>query len=142
MTPLIIFSTSYNNTKKISLYIQKKLKLQCVNVTEVNEHILKQYNNLIICAPTYGCEELNEDMEYFLLNFKENLRNKTFFLLETGIPYGFGRFHFGAKNVLERYIEKNNLGNILSSVSLETFPATDYISLNKWLVYIENILRC
>lgn len=137
---IILYSSKYSNTKKIASYVHKKTKIPYININTAGKSLFTANDNILICTPTYGCEELQDEMEEFILTHMHDI-NKNFYIIESGIPYGYERFHFGAKHVIEKYILQNKLGCVLSCVSINTYPKIDYNTLDEWLNYITNTLN-
>jgi flavodoxin len=142
---LILFSSKNNSTKKIAEKISEKLIYKNVikNVNDLKDtSIYAHYKYIFLCSPTYGSEELHIDMESFIVKNKNFFNNKRLCLIETGNFYGYENFSFGAGVNMYNFFIKIPCMFFYKNLSLDTFPKTDYFTLNRWLnglnVFLEN----
>lgn len=109
-----------------SSLVAKEFGIPIVCVTKNPD--LDKYENIIIVCPTYGDEELPFEMEDFLLNLKTI--KKSFAVCELGNFFGHEK-EFGAANIIRFELEKRKW-KCLDSLSLDSVPEIDWISLKKW----------
>ena len=79
---VILYGSTYGTTKRIVKKVSKDLNISTFyDVKKLKDHsILKDFILLIFFCPTYGDEELQEDIEQFLLEFKKSPKNKYFLI--------------------------------------------------------------
>lgn len=119
----IIYDSNKQTAKNIALTFSGEIKS-----AKENPEIWADVT-LFIC-PTYGDEELPHDMEDFLL--KLNVKNKLFVICEIGNYYGYDDFTFGAKEVIQRYLQSLGWKKFYSGISLDVIPVIRWNVLNTW----------
>ena len=88
MKTIVLYSSKYGTTRKIVAKLKEALQtcitLIIVDVQDVQDvqDIIQKSDSLIFITPTYGCEELHESMETFLINTP--IFNKDYTVIETG----------------------------------------------------------
>lgn len=91
----------------------------------------------VICANT-GDEELQPDMEKFLISLK--IKKIKFAICELGNYFGFERDCFGCKKIVQKIL--NNLEWIeIDNISIDSLPLIDLNIVNKWVKKIKDITK-
>ena len=103
----IVYGSTHGKTTKVvretAAHLNRPLDL--FNVRDVlSAAELVEYDLLLFFAPTYGDEELQSDMEAFLLRCELNLSGKHFAICELGSYYGYEDFAFGALRILREHL--------------------------------------
>lgn len=142
MTLQLLYSTKNNTTFKIVSYIKTKLKFSRYNIICNNVNSLKtgiffaESDVLFFCVPTYGCEELHSDFEFFLCKDLLPKDKRKYIIIETGNYYGYDDFTFGSKKILMSFLSKYDYTPYCQFLSLDTYPKIDWDQLDRWLEYI------
>jgi len=136
MNTVLLYGSTHGTTKKIVKKLQQTLKFECdifdVKKVVVSDFLL-DYELLLFVCPTYGDEELQEDMEEFLQNLKFDLSSKRYVICETGNYYGYDSFEFGAKKLIEDHVRRLGAEEAFVGLSLDTLPRIDWESLAAWV---------
>jgi flavodoxin len=144
MKTIVLYSSKYGTTRKIADKLKEALQscrtLIIVDVQEFQDiDIIQKCDNLIFITPTYGCEELHESMENFLINTP--IFNKDYTVIETGNYYGYDDFTFGAKKIINNFLQQKQCKLFCECLSLDTYPRIDWEHLTKWLEYLKLYVR-
>jgi len=94
---------------------------------------LADFDLFLFFTPTYGDEELQEDMENFIEGFDLDLRGKQFVICELGNYYGYDTYSFGAMAILRQRLIKLNGREIFSPLSLDSYPKLHREHLFDWV---------
>lgn len=135
MKALILYGSNHGSTKRIveKLIDYLKFPFDIINVKDFTDYeLLKQYNLLLFFAPTYGDEELQQDMEDFLVAFPYSLSNHQVAVCEIGNYEGYDLFSFGASKIMDYHMEKLNAHEIVPSLSMDSLPKKDWNILERW----------
>lgn len=128
----IIYDSKKGHTKKATSYF--KYEIQHVLNAKIWADVV-----LFLC-PTYGDEELPEDMENFIINLK--IKNKLFVICELGNYYGYDTFEFGAKKIIKNKLKTLGWKQFYKNYSLDSFPKiNNFENFNKWKCGLENALQ-
>jgi len=131
----ILYGTTHGRTKKIVKKLPDFLnfKYDVFNVKEIDSNkFLLDYDLFFFISPTYGDEELQDDIENFLQKLKDDLTSKEYIIMETGNYYGYDDFEFGAKKIIEYHLQGLNAKEYYCSLSLDTLPKIDWDLLAEW----------
>lgn len=135
MKVAILYGSTHGTTKriikKLSDYISFEYDIFNVKDISVNTFLL-DYELLFFICPTYGDEELQDDMEEFLKYFKFDLSSKKYVICETGNYYGYDNFEFGAKKIIDWHLRNLGATEYYPGFSLDTLPKIDWESFEKW----------
>ena len=91
MKTALLYASSHGRTKKVLTEALELLDVEpdVFNVKDgVDQGRLEEYDLLIFFCPTYGDEELQDDMENFIADFDLELAGKQFAICELGNFYG------------------------------------------------------
>ena len=136
MNTLILYSSRGNSAKKVAESISKnsnhKSKIFCLNNNEIKAQSL-DFSYLILVCPTYGDEELESDMENFLINSDwNNHSNKLFSVCELGLYRGYTETSQGAGAIISKYLKSKGLLLHKKILSVDSIPLEDFTLIKKW----------
>lgn len=135
MKTLVLYGTNHNSTKRVVEKIKDHLKFtyDIINVKDVDDiSIILNYELLLFFVPTYGDEELQDDMENFIIKCKLDLSEKYFAVCELGNYYGYDDFIFGAMPIIYKSLVALKAKPFLTPLSLDSLPKKDWALLEKW----------
>jgi flavodoxin len=118
----------YDSKKGHSKTIAESVGIPCVNVNCYPD--LKLYRKVIFVCPTYGDEELPEEMEKFIVNLK--VTNKKFTICELGNYYGYDDPEFGAAKIIRYHLFKLQWQEFMKQLSLDSLPKINWSIFNQW----------
>ena len=124
MNPLVI----YDSKGGVSRDVAYRISSFAMHVSDVG--LLDGYDTIIFVCPTYGDEELSDDMECFLMRLVGF--GKKYAVCETGNYYGYEHFGFGSRKILQSWLN-GMCWEDLGGFSLDTYPPIDWNSFDKWL---------
>jgi flavodoxin len=136
MTIQLIYASRGSSAKRVAESISENIRCECKILCVNNIEIFAQnliFDYLIVVCPTYGDEELESDMEDFLLKSNWDLHlNKKFSVCELGLYRGYKEINQGAGRIISNFLESKGLcirGNILS---VDSIPLEDFTLIEKW----------
>ncbi|MBA4150015.1 MAG: flavodoxin domain-containing protein [Verrucomicrobia bacterium] len=136
----ILYGSSHGKTSKVVAETVQHLNMP-VDVFDVrligSSSELVDYDLFIFFSPTYGDEELQSDMEEFLLRCELSLAGKHFAICELGSYYGYEDFSFGAMRILRKHLLQWNGCELCEPLSLDSFPRTNREHLLNWVDYLK-----
>lgn len=144
MRTAIIYGSSHGKTAKVVAEVVQYLNthVDVYNTKEFkNPDVLRAYDLLLFFSPTYGDEELQEDMESFLRRFEQDLSGRYFAICELGSYYGYDDFSFGAMRIIRRHLLKLNGQELCEPLSLDSFPRINWRHLLDWVDYLNGKLN-
>lgn len=136
MDTLILYSSRGNSAKKVADSILENLKqnaqIFCLNNNDIRAQSLN-FSSLILVCPTYGDEELETDMEFFLINSDWNNHvNKFFSVCELGLYRGYTETSQGAGAIISNYLKSKGLFLHKKILSVDSIPLEDFSLIRKW----------
>jgi flavodoxin len=144
MKAALLFSSRHGRTRKVVDSAMRQLSLSPdvfdVGAGSVHEK-LRDYELLLFFAPTYGDEELEQDMEAFLAGLTQDLSGKRFVICELGNYYGYEDFSFGAMRILRRRLLELNGRELCAPLSLDSFPRLDWSQFDRWVASVNRSLN-
>jgi|TARA_B100002003_G_C14031535_1_gene497233 flavodoxin len=135
MKTLLLYGSTNNSTKSVVESLSKKLSFpyDVVNVKELSSsYAPDDYDLLLFFAPTYGDDELQDDMERFLVDWKQDLSGKYYAICELGNYYGYDDFSYGAMNIIKTVIEPMGAKEFIQPVSMDSLPKKDWELFDSW----------
>lgn len=139
MNAALIYSSSYGKTRKVVRAVLPRLAVESrvYNVTDIpSQSVLLEFDLLLLFTPTYGDEELQEEMERFVAGLNLDLSGRTFAICELGSYYGYDDFSFGAMRILRRRLLELNALELCSPLSLDSLPRLAWDQLWRWIQYL------
>lgn len=144
MKSVLLYASTHGKTRKVVAEALKHLAVQpdVFDVKELQEsRRLAGYDLLLVFCPTYGDEELQDDMEHFLRKFDLDLRGKHFVICELGNYYGYDDFSFGALRLIRAHLLELGAQELCGPLSLDTIPRTNWNHLNRWVELVNTHLH-
>jgi len=135
MKTLVLFGSTRSSTKRIveSLGNYFSFQYDVVNVIDSpSNNTLQKYDLLLFFSPTYGDEELQEDMENFLVNYKGDLSSKYYAICEVGNYHGYDDFSYGAMPIIRKTLQSLHAEEFIDPVSVDSLPKKDWNILKCW----------
>lgn len=90
-----------------------------------------KYELFLFFSPTYGNEELQQDMERFIVDFKLDMTGKYYAICELGNYYGY-EADFGAMKIIRHHLEKLRGKEFVSPLSMDSLPKKDWVAFATW----------
>jgi flavodoxin len=144
MNAAILYASSHGRTRKVLGEVLQQLAIR-PDVYDVKAGLtqtrLAEYELLVFLCPTYGDEELQEDMEDFLDGFTLDLSGKQFAICELGNYYGYDDFSFGAMRIIRQRLLALGGTELCEPLSLDSFPKTAWSHLQAWVDHLNSTLH-
>ena len=139
MKSALLFSSQHGRTRKVVDVAMRELtvKPDRLDVKEApSPETLSSYDLLLFFCPTYGDEELQQDMEDYLRQLALDLTGKRFAVCELGNYYGYDDFSFGAMRILRRRLLELNGRELCQPLSLDSLPKVNWGQLSRWVAAV------
>jgi flavodoxin len=143
MKTVLLYASSHGRTRKVAAEAAEHLcpRPEVFNVRDLEDlAFLHAYDFFLFFCPTYGDEELQEDMETFFLRPDLDLDGKYYAICELGSYYGYDDFSFGAMRILQQLLQEKNAIELCQPLSLDSFPRTHSGHLLDWVGYVNAAL--
>jgi flavodoxin len=145
MKTIILYGSTRGSTERVvkalSKYLSFSYEVRNVKLLQ-NSDVLNQYDLLIFFAPTYGDEELQDDMENFLSICNNDLSGKFYAICELGNYYGYDDFSFGAMRIISHKLDILNAKQFIQPLSMDSLPKKDWDALERWCFLLnENLCQ-
>jgi flavodoxin len=144
MRAAVLYASNFGRTKKVVAEVIAHLVIR-PDVFDVKDrpdrHALGKYDLLAFFSPTYGDEELPEEMENFLDGFDLDLTGKSFVVCELGNYYGYDDFSFGPMALIRRRLLALHGTELCEPLSLDSFPNTAWEHLLRWVEHLNRKLE-
>ena len=144
MKTVFLYASSHGRTRKVVelLLPQLKIKPDVFNVKDSPPlEQLSGYDIFLFFSPTYGDEELQTDMEAFILQFSLDLTGKCFAVCELGNYHGYDSYTLGAMPILRHYLFKLGGTELCQPLSLDSLPRVNWKHLNRWGEHVNDALN-
>lgn len=145
MNPILIYTAPRPNGT--SATIAEKMNKEIINGIELmnladgdSKEKLKAFDTLIFVAATYGDQELNDNVEDFIITLDDSISDYNYAVCEVGNYYGYDDFELGAGEILVNHMEKLGANSILPMYSVDSLPLLDEKKLTKWIAKLNNLL--
>jgi flavodoxin len=143
MKVALVYGSTHGKTRKVVEDVLPRLAIR-PEVFDISQPLEKKallsYDVLLVFCPTYGDEELQEDMESFLASFDFDLAGKHFVICELGNYYGYENFSFGAMPILRRFLLSLRAEELCSPLSLDSLPRLHWGHLHDWVEHLNEKL--
>ena len=144
MKAALLYGSSYGKTRKVIAEFLARLCLR-PEVFDVKlrptADKLAAYELFMFFAPTYGDEELQDDMEDFIVRSGFDPAGKHFVICELGNYYGYDNYAFGAMPILRKWLLQNNGREFFTPLSLDSYPKVHWEHLRDWTNQLNNRLE-
>jgi len=101
---------------------------------------MDKYDVFLFFSPTYGNEELQPDMEKFIVNFRLDMSSKYYAICELGNYYGY-EADFGAMKIIRHHLEKLSGKELVGPLSMDSLPKKDWTAFATWCGKLNQTLR-
>lgn len=139
MKIVAIYGSTHGRTRKVVEKVAERLNVE-LSVFDVKDApelgTISESDLLLFFAPTYGDEELQDDMEEFLRAFEMNLGGKLFAIAELGNYYGYDNFSFGAMAILRKRLLELRGIELCQPLSLDSLPRVNWGQLDRWVDHL------
>ena len=138
MKAALLYATTFGKTRRVVSAVANLLafEVDIHDVKDVDPSIVAQYDLLLMFCPTYGDEELQENMEDFLLRLHTKLSEKQFCVCELGNYYGYDNFQFGAMRIIRQHLLGLDASEICEPLSLDSYPRVPWEHLGDWVGHL------
>ena len=143
MKTVVLYGSSYGSTRMVVKKLEHLVDFpfDSFDVKKLKDSSsLDKYELFLFFSPTYGNEELQPDMERFIISFKPDMSNKYYAICELGNYYGYDS-DFGAMKIIRYHLEKLLGKELISPLSMDSLPKKDWKALDKWCGKLNEILR-
>ncbi len=144
MKTVLLYASEHGKTRKVVAEVIKHLRVapDVFDVKNISgQEVLTQYDLLFIFCPTYGDEELQDDMENFLRRFDLDLTGKHFAICELGNYYGYNDFSFGAMRIIRERLLELHGEELCEPLSLDSMPKMSSDHLLRWVELVNSKLH-
>lgn len=143
MKATLLYATTYGKTRRVVTEVTRQLEfaVDVYNVKEIELPLSSSYELLVLFCPTYGDEELQDDMEQFLVRFQPNLSGKKFCVCELGNYYGYDDFQFGAMRIIRSHLLALRATEIFEPLSLDSYPRVPWNHLSDWVKRLNQAVK-
>lgn len=137
MKTIVIYPASNPNSNSSKVAGQLKdiveFDFQLLNIKEdFSSEDLSKYDLYVFIVPTYGDEELQEDIENLVVKINFDMADKYFAICEIGNYGGYDDFSFGAMKILKEQLITKNAIMFLNGASVDSLPKMDWDALENW----------
>lgn len=142
-TVVVLYASSHGSTRAVvqRLAGMVEFPFDCFDVKHLNGSMsLTRYRAFLFFSPTYGNEELQPDMERFILDFKLDLSQKQYAICELGNYYGYDT-DFGAMKIIRYHLEQLRGRELISPLSMDALPKKDWKALAAWCRKLNAVVR-
>lgn len=144
MKVALLYGSTHGRTRKVVEEILRQIavKPDVIDVkAKPDPEKFSGYETLFFCVPTYGDEELQEDMEEFLQTLNLDLAGKSFVIAELGNYYGYDDYSFGAMAILRRRLLELHGTELCQPLSLDSLPKVNWNQLARWVEHLNTKLK-
>jgi len=139
----LIYASSHGRTASVvdRLLVQLNLKPEVFHIRHGAIPVdFERFELLLFVCPTYGLEELQEEMEEFFMTWQPDLRGHYFAVCELGNYYGYESFSFGALRILRDRLLALGGTEWCEPLSLDAFPRVAWPQLARWATLLNATL--
>jgi flavodoxin len=131
---VVLYASTHGTTRAVVKRLAELAQFQfdSFDVKDIDDAaVLRQYRLFLFFAPTYGNEELQPDMERFLINVPLDMSDKWYAVCELGNYYGFDK-EFGALKIIRHHLQRWCGKELIGPLSMDTLPKKDWQALTTW----------
>ena len=143
MKTVVLYASSHGSTRRVvkTLAETAQFSFDCFDVKSLTDSSsMDQYDVFLFFSPTYGNEELQQDMERFIVGFKLDMSSKYYAICELGNYYGY-EADFGAMKIIRHHLEKLRGKELVGPLSMDSLPKKDWKALASWCGKLNDRLR-
>lgn len=101
---------------------------------------MANYDFYIFLVATYGDQELQDDIEKYLISIHQDLTGKKFAICELGNYYGYDDYSFGSGKIIESHLVSKNAAARVPIASIDTLPKIDWQAIDRWVIALNQSL--
>ena len=135
MTLTIYYSSGHGMTKRAATRIAQRLGT-LATVVHINEaepsRVGRDPGVAMFLAPTYGDEELHDEMHRFIESVAPQIRDRAFVVGELGNTYGYDDQSYGAMRNRRNRLLRHGGVEYFGPISIDSFPRQDWETLDRW----------
>lgn len=140
----LLYGSTHGRTRKVAQAVCEQL-VSRPDLFDVKQRPKSEtfgpYDVLLFFAPTYGDEELQDDMEDFLQSFHLDLTGRRFAVVELGNYYGYDDFSFGAMAIMRHHLLDLHGTEVCQPLSLDSLPKVHWGQLGRWVAHLNAQLK-
>lgn len=143
MKTVVLYASSHGSTRRVvkTLAETVRFSFDCFDVKNLTDSSsMDKYDVFLFFSPTYGNEELQPDMEKFIVNFKLDMSSKYYAICELGNYYGY-EADFGAMKIIRHHLEKLSGKELVGPLSMDSLPKKDWTAFATWCGKLNQTLR-
>jgi flavodoxin len=143
MKTVVLYASSHGSTRRVvkTLAETVKFSFDCFDVKGLTDSsVMDKYDVFLFFCPTYGNEELQQDMERFIIDFRLDMSRKYYAICELGNYYGY-EADFGAMKIIRHHLEKLCGRELVSPLSMDSLPKKDWKAFATWCGILNDRLR-
>lgn len=140
---VVLYASSHGSTRRVVKRLGDLVEcpFDSFDVKTLNDTSgLDKYTVFLFFSPTYGNEELQLDMERFVINFKLDMSGKHYAICELGNYYGYEN-DFGAMRIMRFHLKQLRGHELISPLSMDSLPLKDWRALSTWCGKLNQCLR-
>jgi flavodoxin len=121
---------------RIVARLQEKIKMQIdfknmADQPDPNE--IASYDFIIFLVATYGDQELQGDIEKFLVSIEKDLSGKRFSICEMGNYYGYDDYYFGSGQIIQNHLISRHAQRQMRIAPVDSLPKMDWWAVDHWI---------
>lgn len=135
-----VYYVAQNSGASSARLVSKLSENFCMELEKKNLAELKlsfsdtaKYDMVLIIAPTYGDQELQDTMEEFLLSLNAEKTSVKYIICEIGNYYGYDDYTFGSGQIIDKYLKQFGAEKLMDVESIDSLPQIDWNAANKWI---------
>ena len=135
MKALVVYGSTWGNTAKVVQRLPSLLsfQVQIENVKNLtSDSIFREYDLLLFFTSTSGDQELQADIEAFVVRNPPRLHGQAYAVCELGNYFGYDDFEFGAECILSHVLDEGGGREFIPPFAMDTFPNRDWRGLTRW----------
>ena len=143
MKTVVLYASSHGSTRRVVKTLAEMVQFQfdCFDVKSLTDlSSMNKYDVFLFFSPTYGNEELQLDMERFIIKFKLDMSNKYYAICELGNYYGY-EGDFGAMKIIRHHLKQLRGTELVSPLSMDSLPKKDWKAFGTWCGKLNDTLR-
>lgn len=143
MKTVVLYASSHGSTRRVVKTLAETVQFpfDCFDVKSLTDsNSMGKYDVFLFFSPTYGNEELQQDMERFIVNFKLDMSSKYYAICELGNYYGY-ETDFGAMKIIRHHLVKLCGKELVGPLSMDSLPKKDWKAFATWCGKLNAILR-
>jgi len=114
--------------EELKFAVEYRNIMQAPNISEI-----ATFDIVIFLIATYGDQELQDDIERFLLSINSSIKPGKYATCELGNYYGYEDFTTGAGSIVDNYLSPKGWVCCMPLTSVDTLPLLDWKAVDRWI---------